>query len=96
MHEGVWLFISKGSKKSVCVGELPAGAGCGGAELHAGDGVSPPTALSKPRVYKLLLALASQQPGLSLGREHDSEGCLNHLGFPWARLGLMHTACPHV
>lgn len=52
---------------------------------RAGRGVT--THLSPSPGLTAVLALASSNEA-SPGRERDSEGCLNHQGFPWARLGL--------
>lgn len=69
------LFISKGSEKRA--------AGSRGAEL---DVVSPPNPPQAQGSQPYWLRPAAMEP--LLGRERDSEGCLNHQGFPWMRPGL--------
>lgn len=69
------LFISKGSEKRA--------AGSRGAEL---DVVSPPNSPQAQGSQPYWLRPAAMEP--LPGRERDSEGCLNHQGFPWMRPGL--------
>lgn len=90
MHVGLRLGIPEGSEEPVCLGER--------APCRTGDRLTPPLHhCPRPRVYELTAASFGQQHvSLSLGRlgrEDDSEGCLNHRGFPWARLDLGTSPC---
>lgn len=65
----------------VCLGE--------GATCWTGDGGTPPLhALSTARGSQTVAGFGQQRMNLPLGWDGDSEGCLNHRGFPWARQDL--------